>query len=190
MGNTAFLSLLVSVVLLLSPVALAQEASIAPGTKVRGLLVSEVETGTDLNIASNRVSDTVLNEGLYFDAASLAYLQQNLASYKNMVNLLNENASGFEITIAGIEAMPEIPTQVVTIAMIFFPESADEIYGIASQMGVISEDDVLLAAINAGIDPTTLTATAAGASGVNVSPLGVGTGAAGAGGGDTTVSTN
>ena len=74
--------------------------------------------------------------------------------------------------------------------MIFFPESADEIYGIASQMGMLSEDDALLAAINAGIDPTTLTATAAGADGNAVSPLGVGTGAAGAGGGDTTVSAN
>lgn len=59
--------------------------------------------------------------------------------------------------------MSEAPTEVVTIAMIFFPESADEIYSIALQMGVINEDDALLAAINAGIDPTTLTATAAGA---------------------------
>jgi hypothetical protein len=190
MRNSAFLSLLVSAVMLLSPMLQAQESSIAPGTQVRGLLVSEVEAGAELNTASSKVSNTVLTEGLYFDAAGLAYLQQNRASYESMVTLLNENASGFEITIAGLDSMPDVPTQVVTIAMIFFPESADEIYSIASQMGMISEDDALLAAINAGIDPTTLTATAAGANGNTVSPLGVGTGAAGAGGGDTTVSAN
>ena len=59
-----------------------------------------------------------------------------------------------------------------------------------SEMCIRDRDDALLAAINAGIDPTTLTATAAGADGNAVSPLGVGTGAAGAGGGDTTVSAN
>ncbi|WP_420935751.1 hypothetical protein ACOJR9_07915 [Alteromonas sp. A081] len=190
MRNSAFLSFLVSIVLLLSPVAQAQEASVAPGTQVRGLLINEVEAGADLITASSKISEAVLTEGLYFDAEGLAYLQQNRQSYESMVTLLNENASGFEITIAGLDSMPEIPTQVVTIAMIFFPESADEIYGIASQMGMLSEDDALLAAINAGIDPSTLTATAAGADGNNVSPLGVGTGAAGAGGGDTTVSAN
>jgi hypothetical protein len=190
MRNSALLSLFVSALLLLSPISHAQESSVAPGTKVRGLLVSEVEAGKELSAASSEVSSTVLSEGLYFDATGRTYLEQNRSSYESMVTLLNENASGFEITIAGLDTMPEIPAQVVTIAMIFFPESADEIYSIASQMGMLSEDDALLAAINAGIDPTTLTATAAGANGNDFSPLGVGTGAAGAGGGDTTVSAN
>ena len=190
MRNTLFVSLIVGTALLFSTLASGQSSSIQPGTQVRGLLINEVEAGKALDIASDEISETVLSEGLFFKAAGFAYLEQNRESYVNMVELLNENATGFEIAIAGLDTMPDVPSQVVTIAMIFFPESADEIYSIASQMGVLSEDDALLAAINAGIDPTTLTATAAGANGNSVSPLGVGTGAAGAGGGDTTVSAN
>ena len=130
------------------------------------------------------------NEGMFFDAAGLSYLSEHRAAYQSMVSLLNDNATGFEIAIAGFGELPDQPSQVVTIAVLMFPEDANEIYNIALQMQVISEEDALLAVINAGVDPSTLTATAAGAAGNTFSPLGVGTGAAGAGGGDTTISAN
>ena len=186
MRSNVFLSVLLSALIAFSTVSFAQEGSV-PGLQVRNLLVTEIDEGAAVEQAAEEVSQTVLNEGMFFDAAGLSYLSENQAAYQSMVSLLNDNATGFEIAIAGFGELPE---QVVTIAILMFPEDANEIYNIALQMQVISEEDALLAVINAGVDPSTLTATAAGAAGNTFSPLGVGTGAAGAGGGDTTVSAN
>jgi hypothetical protein len=189
MRSNVILSVLFYVLIAFSTVSFAQEGGV-PGLQVRNLLVTEIEEGAAVEQAAEEVSRTVLNEGMFFDAAGLSYLSENQAAYQSMVALLNDNATGFEIAIAGFGELPEQPAQVVTIAILMFPEDANEIYNIALQMQVISEEDALLAVINAGVDPSTLTATAAGAAGNTFSPLGVGTGAAGAGGGDTTISAN
>ena len=189
MRSNVFLSVLLSALIAFSTVSFAQEGSV-PGLQVRNLLVTEIEEGAAVEQAASEVSQTVLSEGMFFDPAGLSYLSENQTAYQSMVALLNDNATGFEIAIAGFGELPDQPSQVVTIAVLMFPEDANEIYNIALQMQVISEEDALLAVINAGVDPSTLTATAAGAAGNTFSPLGVGTGAAGAGGGDTTVSAN
>ena len=189
MRSNVILSLLLIALVVLTPVSSAQENS-APGTQVRTLLVNELDNGANIQDAANQVSQTVINEGLYFDAAGTAYLSDNQDSFESLVGLLNENATGFELAIAGFTQFPDQASQIITITVLMFPESASEIYNIALQMQVISEDDALLAVINAGVDPSTLTATAAGAAGNTFSPLGLGTGAAGAGGGDTTISAN
>lgn len=189
MRSNVFLSVLLSALIAFSTVSFAQEGSV-PGLQVRNLLVTEIEEGAAVEQAAEEVSQTVLSEGMFFDAAGLSYLSENQPAYQSLVGLLNDNATGFELAIAGFTELPEQPEQVVTIAILMFPEDANEIYNIALQMQVISEEDALLAVINAGVDPSTLTATAAGAAGNTFSPLGVGTGAAGAGGGDTTISAN
>lgn len=189
MRSNVFLSVLLSTLIAVSTFSFAQDGSV-PGLQVRNLLVTEIEEGAAVEQAAEEVSQTVLNESLFFDAAGLSYLSENQAAYRSLVALLNDNATGFELAIAGFGELPDQPSQVVTIAVLMFPEDANEIYNIALQMQVISEEDALLAVINAGVDPSTLTATAAGAAGNTFSPLGVGTGAAGTGGGDTTISAN
>lgn len=189
MRSNVFLSVLLSALIAFSTVSFAQEGSV-PGLQVRNLLVTEIEEGAAVEQAASEVSQTVLNEALFFDASAMAYLGENQTAFESLVGLLNDNATGFELAIAGFTAFPEQASQIFTIAILMFPEDANEIYNIALQMQVISEEDALLAVINAGVDPSTLTATAAGAAGTTFSPLGVGTGAAGAGGGDTTISAN
>lgn len=189
MRKTFVLSLLFSIIAVLSPFSFAQDVS-APGSQVRSQLLGAIEGGSTLKQAANDVSENVLSEGLYFEPLGLVYLGENQPSYLSLVELLNDNATGFELAIAGFNELPDQASQVVTIAILMFPDAAEEIYNIALQMQVISEDDALLALINAGIDPSTIAATAAGGIANSASPLGVGTGAAGAGGGDTTVSTN
>ena len=192
MRSNVFLSVLLSALIAFSTVSFAQEGSV-PGLQVRNLLVTEIEEGAAVEQAASQVSQTVLNEALFFDASAMTYLGENQNAFESLVGLLNDNATGFELAIAGFTAFPEQASQIVTITILMFPEDANEIYNIALQMQVISEEDALLAVINAGVDPSTLTATAAGAAGAagtTFSPLGVGTGAAGAGGGDTTISAN
>jgi len=186
MRSNVFLSVLLGVgaLIAVSTVSFAQEGSV-PGLQVRNLLVTEIEEGAAVEQAAG-----VLDEALFFDASAMAYLGENQSAFEALVGLLNDNATGFELAIAGFTELPDQAAQVVTITILMFPENANEIYNIALQMQVISEEDALLAVINAGVDPSTLTATAAGAAGNTFSPLGVGTGAAGAGGGDTTVSAN
>ena len=189
MRSNVFLSVLLSALIAFSTVSFAQEGSV-PGLQVRNLLITEIEEGAAVEQAASEVSQTVLDEALFFDESAVAYLGENQNAFESLVGLLNDNATGFELAIAGFTALPEQASQVVTIAILMFPEDANEVYNIALQMQVISEEDALLAVINAGVDPSTLTATAAGAAGNTFSPLGVGTGAAGAGGGDTTISAN
>ena len=190
MRSSIIISIIFSAFLALALPAAAQDNSVPPGLQVRGLVIEQIDKGDTPDTAASVVSERVLNEGLFFDGAGMAYLQDNQPSYKTMVGLLNDNATGFELAIAGFGVLPEEVQQVVTIAIIFFPEDANEIYNIAIQMQLLTEEEALLAAIGAGVDPSTLTATAAGDLGTPVSPLGTGTGAAGAGGGDTTVSAN
>ncbi len=189
MRSNVILSLLFVALVAFAPLSYAQEG-IVPGLQVRSLLVSEIENGTEIETAATETSQTVLSEALFFDPSGLDYLSSNQDAFQSLVALLNDNATGFELAIAGFAQLPDKPSEVVTIAILMFPENANEIYDIALQMQVISQEDALLAVINAGVDPSTLTATAAGGAGNTVSPLGVGTGAAGAGGGDTTVSAN
>lgn len=190
MRSSIIVSIVFSAFFVFASLANAQDNSTSPGIQVRNLVLTQIEEGNTPVVAASEVSETVLNEGLFFDAAGMVYLQDNKPSYKAMVELLNDNATGFELAIAGFGVLPDEAQKVVTIAIIFFPEDANEIYNIALQMQLLNEEDALLAAISAGIDPSTLTATAAGDLGTPVSPLGAGTGAAGAGGGDTTISAN
>lgn len=189
MRSNIILSVLFCMLIAFSKVSFAQESGI-PGLQVRNLLVSEIEEGKTVEQAAEEVSQTVLNEGMFFNASAMAYLGENENAFESLVALLNDNATGFELAIAGFSALPEQAAQVVTITILMFPENASEIYNIALQMQIINENDALLAVINAGVDPSTLTATAAGATANTVTPLGTGTGAAGSGGGDTTISAN
>lgn len=189
MRSNFLLSVLFCAFIAVSTISFAQEENV-PGLQIRSILLAETEKGTAIEQAAIEISQTVLDKGMFFDAAGLSYLTDNSAEYQSMVALLNNNATGFEIAIAGFGEMPEKASEVVTIAILMFPEESNDIYNIAVQMQVISEEDALLAVINAGVDPSTLTATAAGVADNAFSPLGVGTGAAGAGGGDTTVSAN
>jgi hypothetical protein len=192
MRNRFIFSLVMSVLIAISPVAIAQDsAGSVPGLQIRAQLIDAIDGGTAAETAASSISNDVLSNGMpTISQSNLSYLQTKPAEFENMTGLLSDSATGFELAIAGFGSLPEQPSEVVTISMILFPEDANEIYNIALQTGVISAEDALLAAINAGIDTSTLTATAAGAAGNDVSPLGVGTGAAGAGGGDTTVSAN
>lgn len=99
-----------------------------------------------------------------------------------------------EVTKVLSEENPEKTVHVITLATVLYPDFAQEVFDGAALAGVMSPEDILIAVLQAGADPTTVSdATAAGATGagaVAVTPLGPGVGAGGTGGGDTTASTN
>ena len=89
MRSNVILSLLLIALIVLTPVSSAQENS-APGTQVRTLLVNELDNGANIQDAANQVSQTVINEGLYFDAAGTAYLSDNQDSFESLVEKYKE----------------------------------------------------------------------------------------------------
>ena len=105
MRSNVFLSLFFVVLFALSPLSSAQEGTV-PGIQVRNLLITELEKGTDIQDASNQVSEKVIDEALYFDASGTAYLAENQKVFESLVGLLNDNASGFELAIAGFAQLP------------------------------------------------------------------------------------
>ena len=65
MRSNVFLSVLLSALIAFSTVSFAQEGSV-PGLQVRNLLVTEIEEGAAVEQAASEVSQTVLNEALFF----------------------------------------------------------------------------------------------------------------------------
>ncbi|MFC4701989.1 hypothetical protein ACFO4O_17725 [Glaciecola siphonariae] len=111
---------------------------------------------------------------------------------------MTEHNSLIEVTKRLIEAKPDMAVHTITLGVVLYPDHAQEIYDGAALTGLLDSDDILVALLQAGADPTTVSdATAAdgtfvssGPSTVTISPLGAGVGAGGTGGGDTTASTN
>ena len=91
-----------------------------------------------------------------------------------------------------IEENPDRVIEVITLGVVLYPDFAQEVLDGAALTGVITPDDALIAALQAGADPASVSlATASGAEvAAPIDPIGPGVGAGGTGGGDTTASTN
>jgi hypothetical protein len=78
------------------------------------------------------------------------------------------------------------------LGVVLYPDFAQEVLDAAVLTGIISPDDALIAALQAGANPASVSlATAAGpAVPQPIEPIGVGIGGGGGGGGDPTASTN
>jgi hypothetical protein len=180
-------------------VASAQTASVfgdpsQPGSRLHNQIVVLNESGVSMGDAINQSIETSLaddntllggesKQTVAFDVPHANVFYDNMAQYNSLI----------EVTKRVIEAKPEMAVHTVTLALTLYPAHAQEIYDGAALTGVLNDDDLLVALLQAGADPTTFVdATAAGA-GPNtgaIPPIGAGIGAGGTGGGDTTASTN
>ncbi|WP_371194961.1 hypothetical protein [Glaciecola sp. SC05] len=110
---------------------------------------------------------------------------------------MTQSNSLIEVTKRLIEARPEMVVHTITLGVVLYPDYAQDIYDGASLTGVMENDDLLVAMLQAGADPSSFVdatatgnITAAGPVTATIAPLGAGIGAGGSGGGDTTASTN
>lgn len=173
--------------------AILIDAVDAPGYKV----IQEIEKAIDGGVEGNEATKATLATLSASENEMLTTSQKDvLSSYTEagyaFFNTLIGGSEIFEATFASIEELPANAGDVVTVAVTFFPEQANEILAAAVLTGEITQEDAITLALLAGANPEDVsTETAAGGDITAVpAPLGAGVGAGGAGGGDTTASTN
>ncbi len=173
--------------------AILIDAVDAPGYKV----IQEIEKAMDGGVAGSEATKATLDTLSASENETLTTSQKDvLSNYTEagyiFFNTLVGGSELFEATFASIEELPANAGDVVTVAVTFFPEQANEILAAAVLTGEITQEDAIALALLAGANPEDVsTETAAGGDITAVpAPLGAGVGAGGAGGGDTTASTN
>lgn len=132
--------------------------------------------------ADNTILGGEAKQAVAFDVAHANQFYVYMTQYNSLI----------EVTKRLMEAKPEMAVHTITLGVVLYPDYAQEIYDGAALTGIMNSDDLLVALLQAGADPTSIsdaTAAAGGAPAV-IAPLGAGIGAGGTGGGDTTASTN
>ncbi len=99
-----------------------------------------------------------------------------------------------DVTKILVELHSEKIAHVITLGVVLYPETAQEVYDGAALTGLIKPDDILAAVLQAGADPSSVSASLVTSRNADMpaagNPLGVGIGAGGTGGGDITASKN
>lgn len=166
---------------------------VQPGNRLHDVVVQLMISGRTTPQAISGAIDLSMTEEdttLTPDAKSAIAFNVLLSNdfYREMV-VVN---SLIDVTKTLIEENPGKVIEVITLGVVLYPDFAQEVLDGAALTGVITPDDALIAALQAGADPASVSlATAAGAAvSEPVDPIGGGIGAGGTGGGDTTASTN
>lgn len=167
---------------------------VQPGHRLHGTVIQLMDQGrtTPQAIAgaidqSMTEEDTILTP----DAKSAIAFNVKLSNdfYREML-VVN---SLIDVTKTLIEENPVRVIEVITLGVVLYPDFAQEVLDGAALTGIIDPNDALIAALQAGADPASVSlATASAGAGVTtpISPIGAGIGAGGSGGGDTTASSN
>lgn len=104
-----------------------------------------------------------------------------------------ESNSLVEVIKVLSEAYPDKVIHTITLGVVLYPDYAQDVFDGAALAGVLAPEDILIAVIQAGADPSTVSDATAGGDLPDVgsvAPIGPGIGGGGPGGGDTTASTN
>ncbi|MGB3725234.1 MAG: hypothetical protein WA981_05665 [Glaciecola sp.] len=167
-----------------------------PGTRLHTNIATMVESGTPQSnaiVEAIQLSMTENDTTLTGEAKAAVAFDVDIANefYEEMVAA----NSLIEVTKVLVENNPSKAVHVITLGAVLYPSFAQEVFDGAAISGAMNPDDVLVALLQAGADPTLVSsATAAGATAAGpvatIVPLGAGIGAGGTGGGDTTASTN
>nr|WP_136250270.1 hypothetical protein [Ningiella ruwaisensis] len=168
-----------------------------PGKRLHSIIVQNYTAGDDPATAINKAIEFSLEE----DATILGGEGKSVVAFdmphaSQFFVHMTEHNSLIETMKRLVEGSPEKAVHSITLGVVLYPNHAQEIYDGAALAGVLAPDDITVAMLQAGADPTQFSdATAAGATAggpvtATVTPIGAGIGAGGTGGGDTTASTN
>jgi hypothetical protein len=166
-----------------------------PGNRLHIKIMELVDAGIVTHQAINDAINTSLtniDNTLTGEAKSAVAFDLPLANqfYDEMVQV----NSLIDVSKTLIELNNDKAVHIITLGIVLYPEFAQEVFDGAALTGVMDLNDILVAALQAGADPSRVSvATAAGFATLAppaATPLGAGIGAGGTGGGDTTASTN
>lgn len=171
-----------------------------PGYQLQQQIIDQMEQGDNFVEALSQVMNDAINPTrtiLNDSAFSAVDNDFDLAvDFMQLMALTNELSP---VVIELMNLFPEFAEQNIRLGVSLYPDYAQDVLNAAAQTATIDPDSALLAALDAGADPTDVSSAAAAglAPAANVgiiaptaAPLGAGIGAGGTGGGDTTTSAN
>lgn len=170
-----------------------------PGHKLHQRIVEMHLNGADSTDAiNNAIEASLSDEDTLLGGKAKGAVAFDVEHAGDFYNHMSASNSLIDVTKKLIEQSPDKVVHTITLGVTLYPDHSQEIFDGAALTGVLSPEDILVAAIQAGADPSTISdAPAAGDNDVaevvitsTVAPLGAGVGAGGSGGGDTTASTN
>lgn len=164
-----------------------------PGSVIQKAILEKIDSGEDRSESISKVINESLGQNATaLEASAKAVLAFDLLVANSFFEEMISSNSLIEVTKILSETFPEKAIHIVTLGVTLYPDFAQEVYDGALLSGVLTADDALIAAVQAGADPTAISnPTASGpVPTIGVIPLGAGIGAGGTGGGDTTASTN
>jgi len=167
-----------------------------PGMRLHTNIVAKVEAGVAVpNAIDEAVESSMTDNDNTLNGESKAAVAFDIPITMAFFTEMVDSNSLIEVTKVLIETNPDKAVHIITLGAVLYPDYAQEVFDGAALTGVMAPDDILVAVLQAGVDPTTVSdATAAGATAAapatGIVPLGTGIGAGGTGGGDTTASTN
>jgi hypothetical protein len=193
--------ILCAVLLLLSAFsAIAQQVDnrylfgdeIQPGSRLHDAVVQLMDNGsTALHAISGAIVQSMTEDDktLPPDAKSAVAFNVPLSNefYREMV-VVN---SLIEVTKTLIEERPDRVIEVITLGIVLYPDFVQEVLDGVAVTGIMTLDDAVIAALQAGANPSSV--SLASASGLVARPvilIGAGIGSGGADGGDKTASIN
>lgn len=166
---------------------------VQPGNRLHDVVIRLMESGSTTPQAISGAIDQSMTKDdttLTPDAKSAVAFNVTLSNafYREMV-VVN---SLIDVTKTLIEEYPDRVIEVITLGVVLYPDFSQEVLDGAALTGVITPDDALIAALQAGADPSRVSVATAAGTAVSqpVQPIGSGVGAGGTGGGDTTASSN
>lgn len=171
-----------------------------PGFQLQQQIIDQMEQGDNFVEALSQVMNDAINPSrtiLTDTAFSAVDNDFDLAvDFMQLMALTNDLSP---VVIELMNLFPEFAEQNIGLGVSLYPDYAQDVLNAAAQTATIDPDSALLAALDAGADPTDVSSAAAAglAQPANVgiiaptaAPLGAGIGAGGTGGGDTTTSAN
>ena len=163
------------------------------GHRVHQAIHDLVLQGTPVKVAIvNVINNAIANEGnnLLSSAALKSTRNHKPTVLAFMANMVAANDL-FPATKSSIEDKPEDVLNIINVAVVLYPDFAQEVINAAAITGVIDPNEALLAAIAAGADPTTVSEATAAGGAVNGAGLPFdGLGGGGNGNGDISASPN
>jgi hypothetical protein len=165
---------------------------IQPGSRLHDAVVQLMDNGsTALHAISGAIVQSMTEDDktLPPDAKSAVAFNVPLSNefYREMV-VVN---SLIEVTKTLIEERPDRVIEVITLGIVLYPDFVQEVLDGVAVTGIMTLDDAVIAALQAGAKPSSV--SLASASGLVARPvilIGTGIGSGGADGGDKTASIN
>jgi hypothetical protein len=161
-----------------------------PGHRLHLEIISLLNRGDQAPI-KNAIDTSLEDENSLLSSEAKKILGFDVLHANNFYAQMTKTNNLIEVTKHLLEAKPDMASHTIALVVVLYPDFTQEIYNGALLTGVLANEDLIAAFLDAGAKPKSLIKVSkVGPSARDIKPIGSGIGAGGTGSGDATASTN